>query len=394
MEDYRQNQLNSAYCRYVEVLDEFYGGLNAAVRIPRQIFCPPPENEPPEVETLPGGGEACRLYNVLVQVDSIDSGSTTFLVENVPGPVRLQRYRREDNGPRFVGNDNVMGGDGINCPIQRTQTSGFDDFRPNVVTSTILSVTPVDGLPDTAPPFPVPTDPRDSVPPPDLNFPVTVNLGGQEVNVDLQFQMPVTIPIGVVIPVFAPVSPSFEFNFNPNITGGPRVGIDLNLDFAVNLPPSGDGNQPPASEPPVQLPPANPPGNGDCEEFDYERIEDAITAARCCNPITNVVNVGTFTFETTTQVAEFNVPENAVAVFIGIVPSDNARVFKFAGADSEYGHGNASLTSRGNTLSFERLYVNNHVLFYPETADSKGVRISCGKGTIVNVSAGVYVPEE
>jgi hypothetical protein len=270
--------------------------------------------------------------------------------------------------------------------------SSNTDISP--ITASIISIVPLEGDPETEVPIyrpdvEFPPGPRPQF---DINIPFTFR--GFEVNVPIRFGPPTPFPLGVVIPfTFAPTA-----NFNPQIDVdlglNPTFGLDIDLEFIIPIGGNPAVPTPLPGQEPIELPPVSPPGSSDCEEFDYERIEDFIIANRCCNPITDVQNVGTFTFETPNQVANFSVPDNAVAVFIGIVAGENTRVYKLAGSDAEFAHGNASVTVRGNALQFERLYVNNHVLFYPESSDSKGVRISCQQGTVVTVNAGLYVPIE
>lgn len=395
IQDYVQNRNESAYCRYLEIFDEAYGGRNPGFSGPRNLFCQPPSEPPPTTETLPGGGEPCRLYNVTVETTSNTGSSSTTVYNNIRGPIRLQRYRTTAPPNRYLGNDNLLGGDGVNCPVSRLQVSGFDGTTPEAVTSNIIAVVPVDGQPDTVPPLPAPPDPRDLPRGPELNFPVTINLGGQELNFDLQFDIPVFAPIGVFAPVFAPVSPQFDFNFNPQLNPSPRIGIDLNLEFAVNLPPAGGGDNPPSDQPPVPLPPVNPPqAGGDCPDLDYDRIERIVQEYQCCKPATNFSSLGTFTFDTPNRVFNIQLPSNAVLVFIAIIPGDNTRAYKFAGLDAEYGHGNASITTQGDVLGFERIYVNNHALTVPFELPDKGLRLSLKEGTIASVSVGSFVPTE
>lgn len=390
--DYLQNAAGSAYCQYLEFVDGASGGLNPAIGAARRLFCNPPPGDPPTYEQLPGGGTPCREYTVQFIVTNSQTGEEVPGSTIANGPIRVKRYRASLPDGIYQGNDAVIGGDGVGCPITVFQASGFTSTIKENVFTTIVSITPNDGLPDDENPNPDPPVPDPTPDPADYTFNVNVDIGGVTINAPVTFAPIVNAPIGIIIPVFAPVTPQLDFNFNPNINLNPRIGLDINLGFAVNLPGAGGGDTPPPGDTPVPLPAPPPIGSIKCEEFNYERIENFITANRCCNPITDVVSIGTFTFESANQVAVFSVPDNTVAVFIGIVPAPNARVYKFAGTNAEYGHGNASLITRGNALGFERLYVNNHVLFFPEESDTKGVRVSCVEGTIVNVTAGVYVP--
>lgn len=392
--DLRENGNDSAYCRLLERLDEGFGGLNPGVSASRELFCQPPPGDPPSSENIPGGGTPCRVYNVTVESINSSGASTVFVIEGVRGPVRLQRYRTTNPPNRFLGTDSVVGGDGINCPVIATQASGFDGVTPEEVYSTIIAVTPIDGLPPDDNPFPNPPPPIPQPEGDELTFDIDVNLGGQQFNFPLNFQPIIQTNIGPIIPVFAPITPQFQFNFDPQVNVNPRIGIDLNLDFAIPLPGGGSGGPDTNTDSPVPLPPVNDSLECPDVEIDYDRIEDIVAEYVCCTPITNFLNVGSHVFDGPNDVVNFDVPANAVAVFIGIVPGDNARVYKFAGAESEYGHGNASLLIDGNALGFERLFVNNHTLFFPEKTTEKGIRISCVAGTIVSVNAGVYVPEE
>lgn len=393
--DLRENGNDSAYCRLLERLDEGFGGLNPGVRSSRELFCEPPPQEPPSSENIPGGGTPCRVYNVTVESINSAGSSTVFVIEGVRGPVRLQRYRTTNPPNRFLGTDSVVGGDGINCPVIATQASGFDGVTPEEVYSTIIAVTPIDGLPPDENPFPNPPPPIPQPEGDELTFDIDVNLGGQQFNFPLSFQPIIQTNIGPIIPVFAPITPQFQFNFDPQVDIEPRVGIDINLDFAIPLPPGGTGGPNTNTDAPVPLPPVG--GDVECPdtEVDYDRIEEIIASYVCCAPITDVVPIGTHEFDNPNDVREFSVPDNAVAAFISIIPANNSRVYKFAGADSEYGHGNASLLVNGSSLGFERLFVNNHALFYPEKTANKALRVSCVEGTIVSVTVGVYVaPEE
>lgn len=392
IQDYLDRGPESAYCQYLEFVDDGPGGWHPAIGFARNRFCnPPPPPPPPASDFFDAGGVPCRLYRVTFGTGSPGSPLTNSVLDR-RGPIGLIRetYTAASGSPgvRFI----LTSGNGQSCPRLAEVIAGSDNINVTDVVARIVSIVPLEGTPETEiPVWRPPLQPPDRPFPP-INFEVDINVDGVDVNVPLNFGPVIDTDFGPTIQIgFSPTA-----NFNPQIDIdlgiNPQFGLDVDLEFVIPLTgPTGQPTPLPGA-PPIQLPPVTPPGSGDCEEFDYKRIEDFILANRCCNPITDVQNVGVFTFENTNQVAEFNVPDNAVAVFISITPSSNARVYKFAGADSEYGHGNASLTTRGNALGFERLYVNNHALFYPEEVDTKGVRVSCGKGTIISVNAGLYVP--
>lgn len=394
MENFRENGPGSAICRALEFAGQNGGGLNIPVEIARERYCdPPPPEEPPSEEFFNNGGTPCRQYVVTFETGTVGGPGTPNVVTK-NGPIGSIK----NVTPNGDGSNNVQfiltSGDGIGCPRVYDTMAGTSNDSVVPVFARIISIVPVNPNPVEDIPVYIPfLQPPDETPDP---FPIdfTVNVDGIDINVPIFVGPPIITNIGVSVPFsFAPTA-----NFNPQIDvtlgGNPQFAFDIDLEFIVPLGGNPDQPTPLPNVDPVPLPPVALPNATDCGEIDYERIEEIVLSARCCKPITDVQNVGTFTFETTSSVRIFNVPDNTVAVFIGILPGANARVYKFAGADSEYGHGNASLMVRGNALEFERLYLNNHVLFFPEESDEKAVRISCGKGTIVTVNAGLYVPVE
>lgn len=392
IQDYLENGPESGYCQYLEFVDEGPGGWNPAYGFARQLFCnPPPPPAPPSTDFFNAGGVPCRLYRVTFETGAPGGAGTVSVVDR-RGPIGLIQTRGNNPDGTPTKRFTLTSGTGTGCPREAEVIAGTSNSDVVDVFARITSIVALEGTPETEIPiFRPPVQPPETDPP-DFTVNIPFNVDGFEINAPINFGPLVNTPFGPVIEfTFSPTA-----NFNPeiDITLGlnPRFGLDLNLEFVIPLTGPTSAPVPVPGAEPIPLPDVRPLPTSECEEFDYERIENAILAARCCNPITDVQSIGTFTFENSNQVAEYSVPDNTVAVFIGIVPSNNARVYKLAGPDSEYGHGNATLTSRGNALGFERLYVNNHALFFPETADTKGVRISCGKGTIITVNAGVYIP--
>lgn len=392
IQDYLENGPDSAYCQYVEFIDDGPGGWNPAVGFARNFFCnPPTPPRPPASEFFGAGGVNCRLYQVTYS-NSDSQGNSNTVVTQARGPIGVVKKEFTDSqgspGKKFT----LTGGDGINCPRTFENMASSSNVNAIDVNASIISIVALEGDPETE--VPVWRPPLQPPPRPFPRFDVDINFNndGIEIRAPIRF--------GPVIP--SPFGPLIQFeitptaNFNPEIDVdlgfNPSFGLDINLEFVVPLGGSPTQPVPAPGEEPIGLPPVTPPGSNDCEEFDYERIEKFIVDNKCCKPITEVNFVGSFTFETLNQVANFNVPDNTVAVFISITPSPNARVYKLAGSDAEYGHGNASLLLDGRSLGFERLYVNEHVLFFPEETDSKGVRISCGKGTSITVRAGLFIP--
>lgn len=392
IENLRENGGGSAFCQALEFAAEANGGLNIPINIARERFCdPPPPPPPPSTDFFNAGGVPCRDYRVIFETGAPGSPGTPSEVIK-PGPIGS--ITNIVNNPDGSVNKQIIltSGDGINCPRNFDTMAGTSDARFVDVFARIISVEPVTPDPATEIPIfiPIVQPPDPTQPPFAVDFDVTID--GVDINVPLFFAPPIITNVGVSIPfTFAPTA-----NFNPQIDvtlgGNPQFALDIDLEFIIPLGGDPDYPTPLPGVDPVPLPPVRDPVASECEEFDYERIEDFITNSRCCKPITDVVNVGTFTFEGLNDVANFNVPNNTVACFIGILPGENARVYKFAGSNTEYGHGNASLLVRGNALGFERLFLNNHVLFFPEESDTKGIRISCGKGTVVTINAGIYVP--
>lgn len=392
IQDYLDRGPDSAYCQFLEIADEGPGGWNPAYGFARNLLCdPPPPPAPPGTDFFDAGGVPCRLYRVTYAAGPPGGPFiNTELDRRGPIGMIVENYVASGGAP---GRNYILtSGNGVGCERIVDTMSGSDNVNISPPFAKIVSIVPLEGTPETE--IPLYRPPLDR--PPEGDFEVTINIpfnvDGFEVEAPINFGPVVNTPFGPLIQfTFSPTA-----NFNPEIDIdlglNPQFGLELNLEFVVPLtgPPSSPVPVPGAE--PIPLPDVRPPVGGDCEEFDYERIENFIIANRCCDPITSVVSVGSFTFEGLNDVAEFSVPDNTVAVFLGIVPSNNARAYKLAGPDSEYGHGNATLTSRGNALGFERLYVNNHVMFFPESADTKGVRVSCVRGTIVSVNAGVYVP--
>lgn len=394
LQDYLERRNESAICTYLELADEAPLGGNPFAGFMRRQWCQPPSPpSPPSSDFFNAGGVPCRLYRVTFLTGSPGDAGTESVVDRL-GPIGLikETGSNPDGTPtkRFI----LTSGTGSACPRNAEVVAGTSNSDVVDVFCRITSIVPLEGTPETEIPIyrPDVDFPETDIPPITVNIPF--NIDGFDIDVPINFSPPVPSPFGVVIPfTFSPTA-----NFNPQIDIdlglNPQFGLDINFEFVVPIGGSPTNPLPIPGEEPVDLPPITPPNTNECEEFDYERIEKAIQDARCCKPITDVVNVGSFTFETPNDVAVFSVPNNTVAVFIGIQPGENTRAYKFAGANSEYGHGNASLMVSGDALGFERLYVNNHVLFFPEETSNKGIRISCVEGTVVSVNAGLFIPVE
>lgn len=389
--DYLQNQAASAYCQYLEFVDGASGGLNPAIGAARRLFCNPPPGDPPTYDQLPGGGTPCREYTVSFVVTNSATGEELPGSVVVNGPVRVKRYRASLPDGIYQGNDVVIGGDGVSCPVTTFQASGFTSTIKENVYTTITSITPNDGLPDDDNPNPDPPVPDPTPDPADYTFNVNVDIGGVTVNAPIVFAPIINAPIGVIIPVFAPINPQLEFNFNPQLNLNPRIGLDINLGFAVNLPGAGGGDTPPPGEQPVPLPMPQPDNGTPAEPIDYDRIKGIVEDAQCCKPVKSLIPLGSFEFDTASTVYNIGLPDSTVCVFLSISPGSDVRVYKLAGANSEYGIGNAGITFQGGVIEFVRLFSVSHCLFVPENQTAKGLRLSCQQGCVVSVSVGSSV---
>lgn len=394
LRDYLDDPGNSAVCRYLEWVEEFPTPYGIQLRIARRLFCPPPSPpDPPTENFFNAGGTPCRLYRVVYESGVVGQPPSQTQLDR-RGPIgRIQREVPQPDGKvgRVI---TLTSGTGIGCPRVFDQMAGTNDVSIQDVFARIISITPLEGDPATE--EPVARDPLDQPPspPPDFEFEVNFEVDGIEVNAPFTFGLPVGTNNGPVIPfTFAPTA-----NFNPQIDisigANPTFGLDVDLEFVIPLGGPTNAPQPLPGAEPVPLPDFPPALPRECEEFDYERIESAIENAKCCAPINDITSVGTFTFETPNQVFTLSVPDDTIAVFLGVIPGENTRIYKMAGASAEYGHGNAALLVSGNALGFERIYVNNHALFFPEETTNKGVRLSMVQGTVVQVNVGRNVVEE
>lgn len=395
MRDFAQSPAGGAWCQYLDLQRQnpLTGGLG--IQSAYERWCEPPGEPPipPSQNFSDAGGVPCRDYRVSITAgdNQGNEGTSDFFAK---GPIRLVRndFVATTGEPRTL--ISLQGGDGVNCPVTTQQAAATSNSNVIQVYARINSITAVGGpLPDEVP---VPIPPDELPPPNEFNFETTLNvdLGGFELNVPVVIGPLVFAPIGV----FAPVSilPNADFNIPVDIDLNvrPQFGIDLNLEFVIPL-----GGTP---SNPTPLPDAEPlplPGRDrilelECEEVDYNRIERIVQEYQCCKPATNFQNVGTYTFSTPNTVFNISLPDNAVIVFIAIIPGDNTRVYKFAGTDAEFAHGNASITTQNDVISFDRIYVNNHAIPIPFELANKGLRLSLKEGTIASVSVGTFVPIE
>lgn len=395
LRDFAQNPAGGAWCQYLDIQRQnpLTGGMG--IQSAYERWCEPPGEPPvpPSQNFANAGGVPCRNYRVNITTSDSqgNEGTSDYFAL---GPIRLVQndFIASTGEPRRL--FSLQGGDGVNCPVTTQQVAGSSNTNIIQVYARINSIEAVGGpLPDEQP---VPIPPEELPPPNEFNFETTVNvdLGGFELNVPVVIGPLVFAPIGV----FAPVSilPNADFNIpvDLNLNVRPQFGIDLNFEFVIPL--GGNPSNPtplPDSEP-LPIPGRDRILELDCEDVDYDRIERIVQEYQCCKPATNFESLGSFTFDTPNRVFNIALPSNAVIVFIAIIPGDNTRVFKFAGTDAEYGHGNASITTQGDVISFDRIYVNNHAIPVPFELSGKGLRLSLKEGSIAAVSVGTYVPVE
>lgn len=395
MRDFAQSPTGGAWCIYLDLQRQnpLTGGLG--IQSAYERWCEPPGEPPtpPSQNFSDSGGVPCQDYRVNITTSDSqgNSGTSDYFAK---GPIRLSQndFRASTGEPRRV--FTLIGGDGVNCPITSQQVAASSNTDVIQVYARINSITPVGTPPN--PDIPVPIPPDELPPPDEFNFETTLNvdLGGFELNVPVVFGPLVFAPLGI----FAPISilPNADFNipidFNLNLQ--PQFGLDLNLEFVVPL--GGNPRNPtpvPGAEP-IPLPGRDRILDLECKEVDYTRIERIVQEYQCCKPATNFEGLGTFTFDTPNTVFQIPLPDNAVIVFIAVIPGANERIYKMAGTDSEFAHGNASITTEGDVISFERIYVNNHAIPVPFELAGKGLRLSLKDGAIATVSVGTYVPVE
>jgi len=395
LQDYRQNRANSAVCQYLRLERDAPLGSNPFLAGQYERLCEPFEEEPPpppSQDFFNAGGVPCRLYQVTYQTGTVGQ-SGTVSTQNLRGPVRLNRSTFTDQGqPGVV--YTLYGGDGINCPIQAFQIAGSSNTNVVPIFCNLLSVIPLEGDPETEVPIPIPPEDPDPTPLPPFGFNVDIQIDGFDINIPVNFEPVINNNFGPFIPfTFAPTA-NFNLQFDPQISNSPRFGIDLDLEVVIPLG-NGSGNEDPLpGAEPVPIQGNEPELNCEPTVVDYERIEKAISDAKCCRPVTLETSVGTFNFEGPNSVSVVPLPSDTVCVFLDVTEGENTRVFKFAGDDSEYGFGNASIMVNGYAIEFVRVFVGKHVIFFPEETSEKSVRLSLGEGCSCSVTAGRYIPVE
>lgn len=395
LRDFAQSPAGGAWCQYLDIQRQnpLTGGLG--INSAYERWCEPPgepPGPPPSQEFQEAGGVACRDYLVTFTTgDSQGNQSTGQSVQK--GPIRLVRSDTSVNGiprTRFY----LQGGDGVGCPSVQGTIAGSDNTNVIEVFARIDSIVAIGGpFPDEEP---VPVPPTTFPPPAQEPFEVNldVDIGPFNIEVPVTFGPVIFNTFGAFVPVS--IRPTADFNVPINLDVNPdiRFGIDLDLEVVVPIGGGPTGSDPIPGTEPIPIPGRDRILETECEEVDYERIQKIVEDAACCKPATNFQSLGTFTFETANSVFNIPLPSNTVIVFIAVIPDNDTRVYKLAGANAEYAHGNASITTSGDALDFVRIYVNNHALTVPFELADKGLRLSLKRGTIATVTAGLFVPVE
>jgi hypothetical protein len=198
-------------------------------------ICPEPEYQIPQQSPPFFGGQCDAFYSIVGTVEVRNTSPARDLITNVRGPLADAGIRYIEYSPSLAG-----------VEIYITDVNGNEqtDFvftgNPAQILDYFFSVERVDGAPDNCGDRPIP--PPVIVNPPPTIFPVNVNIGGQDTELNI-------IPTDLTINPdnsfeFSPVFEMGGFNFRPTIEG---VEFDNNPQFAfapdvdVNLSPSTAG---------------------------------------------------------------------------------------------------------------------------------------------------------
>lgn len=392
IQDYLDRGPESAYCQYLEFIDEGPGGWNPAIGFARNRFCnPPPPPPPPATDFFDAGGVPCRLYQVTFATGSPGSALTNTVV-NRRGPIGLisETYTATSGAPgkKYI----LTSGNNTECTRVAEVIAGSDNVNVTDVIARIVSIVPLEGTPETEiPVWRPPLQPPNEQPQP-FEVNIEINVDGVEVNAPISFGPVIETDFGPTIQInFEPTA-----NFNPpvdiDINVNPTFGLDVDLEFILPLGGTPAEPRPVPGQEPVSLPPVQPNAPSECETFDYERIEYAIENAKCCKSTTSTEQVGFYEFEEEGTVRNVNLPSGTIGVYIEVGTGPNTRIFKLSAGGSEAGHGNASITYNGHVRTFERIYVSKHFLPVDFERENKGLRLSLQKGSTALVTALIHTP--
>lgn len=390
LRDYLDDPGNSAVCRYLEWVEPFPTPYGTQLRIARRLFCPPPDPPPPPTEDFfNAGGTPCRLYRVVYESGIVGQAPTQTQLDR-RGPIgRIQREVPQPDGKvgRVI---TLTSGTGIGCPRVFDQMAGTNDVTIQNVFARIISITPLEGDPATEEPVFRPPLNEPPQPPPTFQFDIDIDIAGVEINAPFTFGLPVGTNTGPVIPfTFAPTA-----NFNPQIDisigANPTFGLDVDLEFIIPLGGPAAAPQPLPGAEPVPLPERPSVECPPCEPFDYERIEDKIEEESCCKIPNQSQSLGSFTFDDPNDVWKVSCPAGTLFVELTITPDNNSRRWKLAGLDSEISLGNASVTSDGHAIGYEKMFVREHILEVPPNLPDPGIRVSLKQNCSVTARALIY----
>lgn len=386
-DNYYRERNDSALCLWLRFQEEGpLGGNPAAGFMRRQLCEPTPPPPPPPEEFFNAGGVPCRQYIVTFETGE-PGGPGTISQVTLNGPIGRLQVVRNDPGGAVNKQIYVTSGDGLGCPRVFDVMAGTSNATIVDVFARIISIVPV--TPDPATEIPVygpPLAPPDEPQPPQP-FEFTYNFDGVEIEANVELGPIINTDFGPVIQIGFNPTANFNPPINPTLGSDPKFGIDLNFEFVIELGgPPGFPAPAPGAEP-IPLPGLDPDRGSGGEPFDYERIEKKIEDESCCKPVSESEVIGTFVFETTGDVYNAAIPDNAEFITIDVVPDNNSRRYKLAGDDSEIALGNASITSNGKALGYEKVFVRRHVLKVPPNLPDGGIRVSLKQGCSITVGA-------
>lgn len=258
---------------------------NAAARawqgLAERLCNPLPEPLPEPSDPVPGGQCAGRAYQITYRYRNTPSDSwitaSPITRNGAIGGIVLKRTSETAMQITLFHSGGGSGGSGVEEPL------GFVSGESGSVGSAeMLSVTPVDGLPDDCGDVPpnYPIQPADAG---DLDYLDTIPVGGKPT------QFPITInPVKVDVGI--QVKPEFNVNIggiqvNLDITGA-KITISPTLNINPVLPPALD----PRPEPPPAVQPPQDPGQADEDIGDaleslaeaIEEVKEISEAAKTC----------------------------------------------------------------------------------------------------------------
>ena len=391
--DYVQNLADSAVCQFLRDERERGEGTDFVINVGYAQLCEPYEEEPPPPippNTIPFGGVNCRLYKVtFVAQDS--QGNSGISEVNMRGPIR-QTEIVDTVGTETRRRIFLQGGTGSGCGLEQVPMAASSNIAVIDVSAAILSIEPLEGIGTPDIPVVVPPQPPPGGSPPPPSYEINIQLNGENINTTVSFEPVITNNFGDFLPFTVAPSPTFNIDVDLSVPVLPRFGIDLDLEVVLPLNPQPDSPQPVGGAEPVDIPVQRDTPQQTSDSFDYERIEYAIELAKCCKSATSTQGVGIYEFPEFGTVRNIDLPPGTIGVYLEVTPSLTTRIYKLSDSGSEFAHGNASITTQGRVVGFERIYVANHFLPVPYELQDKGLRLSLQKGSSCQVTALIYTP--